>query len=74
LGRRQEVNADLLVILKTHFGTVSSQTETSGIVAIRNKSELRRLETLIGNRATIEPLHKEHYPRLVRVTEIERLL
>lgn len=63
---------DLLEILRAHFGTVSSVTELSGVVAVRNKTAFGQLIRLVGARATCNKLSADltRYPALVRVTEV----
>lgn len=40
------MNATLLAAVKATYGTVSSQTETSGVVAVRNVTARKRLTAL----------------------------
>ncbi len=63
------MNTFLLETIRATFGTVSSLTADSGIVAVRNKTALRKL-TIICEPfgATVEKLHGDKYPSLVRVT------
>lgn len=64
---------DILEMLRAHFGTVSGQTDMSGVVAIRNVTAYRKLVGLVGSRATVNKLTSDanRYPALVRVTEVD---
>jgi len=62
---------DILETLRANFGTVSSQTDRSGIVAVRNATAYKRLVALVGSRATINRVTANGFPALVRVTETE---
>ncbi len=68
----------LLSNLKTVFGTVSSQDETSGVVAVRNITARRRLGALcdewareeeVGTNVRLTPIGPlDRFPQLVRLT------
>jgi hypothetical protein len=65
------MNEELLRDLRREFGTVSSLTENSGIVAVRNLTARKRLATLVGCSKVGGTLadRTAGWPRLVLVTE-----
>lgn len=67
------MHTDLLFTLRHHFGTVSQQTETSGVVAIRNVTALKNLAAIAErfNHTLTAVTGADSYPRLVRVIERE---
>ena len=71
------MNTNLLATLRAHFGTVSSLTDASGVVAVRNVTAYRKLLLVLDTLTTqgevgysVSAVTSETtYPRLVRVTE-----
>jgi hypothetical protein len=65
------MNKELLWDLKREFGTVSSQTETSGVVAVRNITARRRLAGLAASHGheLMDMGTTDRFPRLVRVIQ-----
>ncbi len=59
---------NLLDDLRREFGTVSSRTETSGTVAVKNKTARKWLAELVGDRAELVD-KTASWPRLVVVIE-----
>jgi hypothetical protein len=67
---------DLIAQLKQTYGIISQQTETSGLVAVRNVTALQQLRAmcdehrrrLMLSSVTAEPITKG-FPVLVRITE-----
>lgn len=63
------MTTELLATLRRMFGTVSSVTESTGVVAVRNKTALKTLRIACEPyQATAEPI-TTGFPALVRVTE-----
>lgn len=65
------MDANLLAMLKARYGTVSGLTQTSGTVAVRNKTALRELTAMLEGRATVTP-KTTGFPQLVVVTEVSQ--
>ncbi len=76
------MNAILHANLKVVFGTVSSQKEDSGMVAVRNITARRRLGQLCDEwaREQVEPTNvtltplgdPSRFPQLVRITVVAK--
>ncbi len=69
------MNQNLLAILRHHYGTVSSLTETSGVIAVRNVTTRKNVVAIAERyNATVSDvtanLDAKRYPRLIRVTEV----
>ena len=69
------MDANLLRAINEQFGTVSQQTETGGVVAVRNATARKQLVILAERfNAAVEDRYTEAkyprtWPRLVRVTQ-----
>lgn len=66
----RSMDTNLLATLRAHFGTVSSQTASSGVVMVRNVTARKKLALLVEPfAATITDETSGAYPRLVTVSE-----
>lgn len=66
------MNANLLETLRLKFGTVSSRTELSGVVAVPNKTAYRTLQIIVEPYGcSLQAISSaDRFPKLVRVTEV----